>query len=259
MKLTKQKMEKILRSILMLFICLSASGIMVSCGDDDKEEVVVEPEDPEIPYLGAWRFDFDYNEVQILILDDYSRATAYITTESLFNDGKYEEKCTGSYRETSGGRALLIDLDEDEFYVDIYGSGNNLSLKIDDVKGQRISRSSVPTEYGESSDEPSGSNDRLSGTTWRLSSITGFGASSIDEYKGMQFRFGTNGVMTEWYSSAESFHGTYAIAGNRISFRGIPFINEWGSSFDFSVAGSRLTLIQDKGETFETSFIFTMN
>lgn len=255
MKLTEKKMEKFLRSILMLFICLCASGLLVSCGDDDKEEVVA-PEDPEIPYLGAWRFDFDSDDIEILVLDDYSKATIYVTTESLFGNGKYEEKYTGRYRETPGGQSLLITLDEDEFYIDIYGSGDNLYLEADEVRGRRINRASVPTEPGDSSEEPS-AKDKLSGTTWMLSSITGWGASSIDEYEGMQFRFGNNGSVTEWYTSEESYSGTYTISGDRISFKYIPFINEWGSSFDFSVSGTRLTLIQDRGESFETSLIFT--
>ena len=248
---------------------LLVSVTFAACSDDDKDNApVVEPEDPETPWQGAWRCDWEEDdEIQFLVLDE-SKVTLYETTSELLADGKYEDKTTGSYRYIASDDALRITIYGETVYAAIMGSGSSMYLEIDgnlDSDGarfRRVDRSEVPTKeagYDEDDDDDGDdeTGDMLAGTSWKLTSMTGWGASDFSEYKGMQLRFGSNGKVTEWYSSSESYQGTYKLSGNSVKLDGIPFVDVWLWDFPITVSGNRMTLVYKEGHAWQTDFIFT--
>ncbi|MBD5289855.1 MAG: META domain-containing protein [Bacteroides sp.] len=99
--------------------------------------------------------------------------------------------------------------------------------------------------------------DQFSNSTWALTSISGWGKDAFSDYSGMQLRFGTNGSVTEWYSASESYTGSYTISGSTLTFKSLPFTNEWGATYPFTVSGNRLTITSGKGTNMATDLIFT--
>lgn len=98
--------------------------------------------------------------------------------------------------------------------------------------------------------------DALSDTSWKLKSVTGWGEDEYSSYRTLGLEFGSNGKVKET-NNGESTSGTYSLSGTKISFDGVSFTNAFGSTFDYKLSGSNLTLTADKGTNMETVLTFT--
>lgn len=245
--------NKLKEQLTLLVLVLIFSATMVACSDSDDEPAVT-PEDTELPYIGAWLWEWDDDDCQIIVLDKPSRATLYETTRELFKDGQYEDKTTGKYIEEDEN-TIRVTIDGEYGYIYIKGSGNNKYLEIDGKAGRRINRSDVPTEKY----VPGGSTNKdvLSNTSWKIISITGAAEDESEFFENAQLRFGSNGKLTEWYSNSESYVGSYSISGSTLTIDNIPIQNTCGSKYDFTLSGSKLTLIADKGSWMESKINLT--
>lgn len=228
--------------LVLLFTAITAVG----CSDDDKPE----PENPDRDYVGAWKMEWDDDdEVQVIVFNEDYSVEFYGTTQELFAEGKYEDVENGSYTVNESAGVMSVSLGGERYEVCLIGSGSDLYLEIGGDQAYRISRSEVPTEKVSSGGS---SSDELSGTTWKVTSMTGWGAADISSYRGMELRFGYNGMVVEWYSSAQNYSGKYTISGDMINFEGIPLVDDWGPKYTFSISGKTLTLTEP---SFGTSFI----
>lgn len=236
---------------------LLAFTAMTACSDKD-DEPNVDPEDPEELHLGAWRLEWDDDDDVLFIVFDRSKVTFYDTTYELLENDEYEDKTTGSYTVFDDGD-ILVTRDGETALVSLVEKNGRTYLDCDGDLAYRVDRSDVPSKKAGSGNSggSSSSSDALSGTSWKITSMTGWGADAISEWRNVQLRFGNNGKVTEWYSSSESYSGTYTISGNIVNLKNIPLVNEWGPKYNYSISGSRLTLTADKGSSMETSFVLS--
>ncbi|MCM1067596.1 MAG: formylglycine-generating enzyme family protein [Muribaculaceae bacterium] len=146
----------------LLIACLSNS---CSKGDNSDLEAL----NPDKPYLGSWRIDYDDSEIIFLVFGQEPKFTYYCTDQNLLSENKYESKADGSYTYDSEENLLRCHLDGETFYVSIVGQGSNTRLEIDGDIATRVKSTEVPknsidgsTEEEEKPTNPSG---RVSVTT----------------------------------------------------------------------------------------------
>lgn len=99
--------------------------------------------------------------------------------------------------------------------------------------------------------------DELSNTTWKLVSISGWGAGDSDDWRGTIFVFEPDGFVTEKYVEDGSESGSYTLTNGNIKFFGIDYwISTWGSTFSYVISGDTMILKDDLGSMGST-FNFT--
>lgn len=253
--------NRVSTALIVLFTVFALSAC--SDKDDDEPQIIpAEPENVQVPYIGAWYCDFGDGDLEFVVFDEPNRLTVYETTKSLYKKGEYEEKLTGTYTYSSASSSLRCAVDGEIIYLDVMTRNGETYLVGDDDEDsytfERVSRESLPTkEASYDDDNDDNDSDVFSNTTWKVTNILGGGAYAIDEYRGMQLRFGSNGTVTEWYSSSESYSGTYTVTGNKVTFNKIPLVNAWGWDYTYTISGSTLTLKNSETDQFNTSFVLT--
>lgn len=99
--------------------------------------------------------------------------------------------------------------------------------------------------------------DELSNTSWKLVSISGWGASDSADWKGEILAFGPDGSVTEEYAGGGSEKGSYTLTDGKIRFDGINgWTNTWGSNFSYVISGNTMILTDNLGSMGST-FNFT--
>lgn len=112
---------------------------------------------------------------------------------------------------------------------------------------------------GRNDDEPQtpSGRDEFSNTSWKLVSITGYGAGDSSNWRGEILSFGPDGSVTEKYVEGGSETGSYSLNNGSIRFSGLgAWTNSWGSSFSYNISGQTMTLNDDLGSMGST-FKFT--
>ena len=260
------KIDVLRKGWALLAILFAAMALPLSGCSDDKDEPV-DPEDPELPYVGAWKMSWDDDdEVQILVFDEDGSMDYYETTTRLFEEGMYEYRSSGRFTYNESNNRLIVTLEGESEYITLVGSGSDAYLDIDGDRAYRLARKNVPTKMfdgnydddDDDNDDDDDEGDALSNTSWKLSKMTGWGAET-SFYKDYELHFGSNGKVEEIYphASFNDSEGTYSISGNTLTLKDLTICNEWKTEYNFTVSGSRLTLIADYKGDFETTFIFT--
>lgn len=110
---------------------------------------------------------------------------------------------------------------------------------------------------GDEEPETASGRDELSNTSWKLVSITGYGAGDSADWRGEILSFGHDGSVTEKYVEGGSETGSYSLNNGKIKFDGIDaWTNTWGSSFSYVISGETMTLNDGLG-SMSSTFKFT--
>lgn len=90
--------------------------------------------------------------------------------------------------------------------------------------------------------------DELSNTSWKLISISGWGAGESNDWRGEILAFGSDGSVTEKYVEGGSESGRYTLSDGKIKFDGINgWTNTWGSNFSYVISGDTMILKDNLG------------
>lgn len=250
-----------LKQLALSLTALAAVCGLAACGNDDDKINV----NPENPIAGYWLCaDEDYDENLYLAFED-DGSGVYLEEERT-RPGLYTERVEFSYRIKSDNcYELLTDGESTTATID----GD--VLKMDGDRYERCPKRALPTvEWfpgGESgggnsgsgndhNDDTTTSRDVFSNTTWRLTSIKGWDAPAIDEWKGEVLAFGANGSVTEKYVEGGEGKGSYTLSGDDvIQFDGIAWAKSFGSRFRYTISSSTLRLEEYIGG--ESTYIFT--
>lgn len=258
----KMKIDVLRKGWALLAILFAAMALPLSGCSDDKDEPV-DPEDPELPYVGAWKMSWDDdNEVQILVFDEDGSMDYYETTTRLFEEGMYEYRSSGRFTYNESNNRLGVTLEGESEYITLVGTGSDAYLDIDGDRAYRLARKNVPTKKfdgnydDDDDDDDDDEGDALSNTSWKVTNMTGWGADELSDYKNLKLSFRSNGKVTETFSDDSSYkgEGTYTISGNTLKLNGqLVLINSWGSTYTYTLSGNKLTL----KSSLNTSIIFT--
>ena len=256
------KIDVLRKGWALLAILFAAMALPLSGCSDDKDEPV-DPEDPELPYVGAWKMSWDDdNEVQILVFDEDGSMDYYETTTRLFEEGMYEYRSSGRFTYNESNNRLGVTLEGESEYITLVGTGSDAYLDIDGDRAYRLARKNVPTKKfdgnydDDDDDDDDDEGDALSNTSWKVTNMTGWGADELSDYKNLKLSFRSNGKVTETFSDDSSYkgEGTYTISGNTLKLNGqLVLINSWGSTYTYTLSGNKLTL----KSSLNTSIIFT--
>lgn len=254
-KTMKAKLFFVKAFIAMIFMTMTISVSSCSKDDGDNPEVPVLPENPD--YEGdeetfslvntTWTYnDYDEDETYQLKFNKGGKGKFVIINE-------YGESSKG-FKYSVKGYDITIKIKDNEDDVEF-----SYVVQITTKDGRHMIELEGEEFYleGESSgDGGSSQKDALSNTSWKLKSVTGWGEDEYSSYRTLGLEFGSNGKVKET-NNGESTSGTYSLSGTKISFDGISFTNAFGSTFDYKLSGSSLTLTADKGTNMETVLTFT--
>lgn len=251
----KAKLFFVKAFIAMIFMTMTVSVSSCSKDDGDNPEVPVLPENPD--YEGdeetfslvntTWTYnDYDEDETYQLKFNKGGKGKFVIINE-------YGESSKG-FKYSVKGYDITIKIKDNEDDVEF-----SYVVQITTKDGRHMIELEGEEFYleGESSGDGGGSQkDALSNTSWKLKSVTGWGEDEYSSYRTLGLEFGSNGKVKET-NNGESTSGTYSLSGTKISFDGVSFTNAFGSTFDYKLSGSSLTLTADKGTSMETVLTFT--
>lgn len=128
------------------------TGTLSSCSKSENGDNI-EPVNPEKPYIGSWRIDFDEYEIVFLVIDSGSKVTCYSTDPDLLNKGKYEDKTVGSYTYDAADNLLTCMLNGDKIHCQVIGSGTNAYIVVDGERAKRVKSSDVPKKPYDSEED----------------------------------------------------------------------------------------------------------
>lgn len=231
------------KSLIKTLFCLSVillTGMALSACSSDDDQINLEGE-----VIGAWR-NTEVNEF-IVFSNGYKKIELY--EESGDHPGKYADKKEGNWY-VEGSR-IRIMVGANSMYATIE---NNKLITGYGRTYVRCLMSDVPTQAAPTGGGSSGTTDALSGTSWKLTRISGYG--NDPSWYGEVLSFKSNGKVTEYFVEGGNQTGTYSISGTTLTLNNIAMVDYFGPKYSFSKTSTKLTLTADKGTNMETTFYF---